>query len=145
MKEIYLQYLFAAIIYTAAFVYVTIIAPQVPKCKTEKCRAVEDLHHTCMVCTGFSLPGRGKNYFVGGQNDPEELSKCLVTFWGATHFCLYFVLGMVAPDLFWPTFFAGVAFEIYEYHALDCHDTFDIILNSAGFLAGRAARGQIIG
>ena len=142
-RGIYLQLLFAAILYTIAYVYAIIIAPKVTKCTKDACLAAENIHRQCVVCTGYSMPGRGKNYYIGGNNSPEEMSKCLVTFWGATHFALYFVLGMVAPDLFWPTFVVGVAFEAYEYHAFDCHDAFDIVLNSAGFLAGRAARGSI--
>jgi len=89
------------------------------------------------------MNGRGGSYIIG-VDDParnEKMQSCLVTFWGLGHFLTYLLLGVAAPDMFWETFAIGVGFEVYEAYRFDCHDVFDIVLNSAGFLAGKALRG----
>ena len=82
---------------------------------------------------------RGDNYYIGVTDEGKKLKldKCLVTFWGATHFFLYFFLGMFAPDLFWQTFVVGIIFELFEKYNYGCHDVLDICLNTAGFFIGR--------
>jgi len=82
--------------------------------------------------------GRGDQYYIGVSDIDKnaKLKKCVVTLWGLAHFLLYMVIGWVAPDMFWPTFAAGVAFESYEYFKYSCEDPLDIIWNSAGFIVG---------
>lgn len=135
------QYVIAALLYVLAYVYALEIAPRVTKYASDSW--LESAHRKCIVKSDTIAPtvtvGRGSSYYIGAENDPQELKTCVVTFWGATHFFLYFMLGLFT-DLFWETFAVGVVFEVYEYYAYDCHDVFDIVLNSGGFLLGQTVR-----
>lgn len=92
------------------------------------------------------IKGRAENYFF--ENSTSDISPeqkevlknnskhCLLTIWGLTHFILYFLLGIFAPDYFWLSFSISIAFEYYENLKWDCHDMFDILLNTIGLFAG---------
>lgn len=141
-------YILVALIYTIAYAYSIHFAPKIAGAKAGWQKDLNNVHESCIVGCGGGLNKlsiRGDNYYIGAT-DPEKqevLSNCMVTFWGFTHFFLYSVLGFLFPDVFWETFFIGVAFEAYEAVEYDCHDTFDIILNSAGFVVGRYIRGRV--
>jgi len=110
---------------------------------------ITDVHGKCLFncselpeangCSFCNLSVRGKSYSVRGDEETKKRdSECFMTFWGFTHFAFYTVVGFFCPDLFWQTFTVGVGWELYEYEALDCHDTLDIVFNTAGFFTGKA-------
>ena len=138
MHVIATQLLLVALVYIIAYAYSIEFATRVDKCDEDWCKSVTAAHRKCAVgCTDttrplVAYPARGRNYYIGTGSADD----CLVTFWTLSHFVLYFVLGFIAPSLFWPTFAIGVGFELYEYHKFDCHDVLDIAANSVGFLAG---------
>lgn len=142
------SYLFAAIAYTIAYIYALVFAPFVSQAVKENpnYKPIEDVHRSCVAgCESASFlieKGRGDQYYIGAENS-TDINNCVVTFWGLTHFVLYFVLGMVAPNLFWETFMLGVGFEVYEYVEYGCQDIFDIVLNSTGFITGKHVRGLL--
>lgn len=91
------------------------------------------------------LRGRGTNYFLHNTRNATaeqtntiiDYSKnCIVTYWGLSHFTLYFLLGLLAPNLFWISFTVNILFEYLEYRLANCHDFFDIVLNTAGLITG---------
>lgn len=84
---------------------------------------------------------RGNNYWVAATSSPKLRRYCLVTSWAITHVTLYAIIGFLFPTLFWPTFLVGVAYEIMEWIALDCHDILDLAWNSMGFFIGATLRG----
>lgn len=86
------------------------------------------------------LSGRGSQYIIGDDAKSASLDDCLVTFWGGSHAFLYLLIGYFCPSTFWPTFWIGAAFEIYELYAYDCADPLDLIWNSIGFLVGASIR-----
>ncbi len=138
-------YLLASLIYIIAYVYSIHFAPILAGAESGWRRDLNDVHESCLVgCRGgiCKLSVRGDNYYINSTDSAKRrrLSNCMVTFWGFSHFLLYSILGFLFPGIFWETFFVGVAFEMYEAAEFDCHDTFDIILNSAGFLAGKYLR-----
>ncbi|AYV81799.1 MAG: hypothetical protein Harvfovirus63_2 [Harvfovirus sp.] len=143
MSSIYSQYIIAILLYIAAYIYALKIAVGIGHCNDELCKKINSVHENCIMgCDHKSCAltkSRGSNYFIGITDEEKKanLDRCLVTFWGATHFILYFLLGVLTPDLFWETFTVGVAFEIYEYYKYDCADGLDIILNTIGFLLGQ--------
>ena len=84
---------------------------------------------------------RGNMYIIDGDNkNNDRIKTCFLTFFGAMHFLLYMVIGLLVPNLFLETFIIGIAFELYEYYQYQCHDAFDIVFNTAGFLVGRTLR-----
>lgn len=137
-----ITYLFVALIYTIAYIYSIIFAPKLAGAYQGWAKTLNDTHESCLLgCQAnlCKLSVRGDNYYINaGPNKTAD--GCMVTFWGFSHFFLYSVLGFLFPDVFWETFFIGVAFEIYEYKKFNCHDTFDIILNTVGFLVGKNLR-----
>jgi hypothetical protein len=102
------------------------------------------VHQSCLIdCSNVVNPPtyetyknwlnwKGKNYFIGCGS-----TNCLVTFWTLTHGMLYTGIGYFCPDLFWPSFSIGIAFEIFEKYQYECHDALDILFNTAGFELGR--------
>ena len=92
-------------------------------------------------CGACDISLRGENYIVDGSEEVKKITKdCLLTYWGVTHFMLYVVIGFFCPDLFIQTLILGIGWEYYEYRVFNCHDTLDIVLNTAGFITGKAAR-----
>ena len=141
-------YLLVALIYIIAYIYSIEFAPRIAGATTGWQGCVNAVHESCVAGCHVGmcqLSVRGSNYYIGSTDaaKAQALDQCLVTFWGLSHFLLYSVLGFVAPHMFWETFAVGVAFEIYEAHTFDCHDTFDVVLNTAGFFAGRFAWGVV--
>lgn len=141
------QYLLVVIIYTFAYAYCLVFAPSLVG-ETGWKGDLNTIHESC-VCENVSpldkLSIRGEKYFIGSPEASERAKKCMITFWGFTHASLYTLLGFLFPDLFFETFAIGVGFELYEKEKYDCHDTFDILLNSGGFLFGAVVSSFIFG
>lgn len=133
-------------LYLIAYVYSLEVAPRLAKCHGGMGASMNDVHESCFLASDYmkdysDSPLRGKSYYIGvGDEKNAAVKRCAVTFWGASHYVLYFLLGLLVPDAFWETFIIGVAFEVYEYHKFDCHDAIDIALNSLGFVTGAAIR-----
>ena len=107
------------------------------------------LNDTCVIqcnndiCKNL-IKNRGNNYFISSPEVKQVyLKNCFVTFWGATHFMLYFVIGFLLPSMFFESFIIGIMFEYYEYVKFECEDPMDIVLNSSGFLVGKYVREKL--
>jgi lipid-A-disaccharide synthase-like uncharacterized protein len=139
-KIVYGQFIYVIILYTIAYVYSLVYAPAIAK---DSNNIINSYHESCIygcqVCSKVT-GGRGNNYYISNMNPEKKsiLSQCLLSFWGLTHFMLYFIIGIVAPNLFWETAIVGAGFEVFEYFKYDCADPLDVIWNSLGFLTGKA-------
>jgi hypothetical protein len=142
-----LQYLLLALFYIIAYVYAIEIAPVLPHIDIPIAKKINSIHESCVVKCDATADlvglGRGSTYFIGKDNNPAEMNKCAITFWGMSHYLFYSIAGFVFPDLFIETFLIGIGFELYEKHAFDCHDSLDIVLNSLGFASGWLIRRKI--
>jgi len=139
------KYILIVLLFLLAYVYSLEFAPWSRNiCRQKWCDDANRVHESCVLgCTKSTkilTNGRGGSYVIGGSEESAQLDNCLVTFWGATHFCLYAIVGFVAPELFWEMFLLGCAFEGYEWYRYDCHDVLDIALNTCGFVLGGCSR-----
>lgn len=137
---IWVQWMIVAILYIIAYEYSIHFAIKLNECNTQQCKKLKGIHESCMLCIPPKIGHlRGQDYYIGAMSEKkhEMLDHCLVTFWSFAHFTLYSLIGLLAPNLFWETFGAGVAFEFYEKYAFDCHDVFDVLENTLGFWTGR--------
>jgi hypothetical protein len=108
-------------------------------------KQIDSMNKSCLMSCGENphlkrlIQGRGENYYISEVDDhtTETLQNCFLSFYNATHFFMYLLLGYFCPSLFMETFLLGVAFEIYEYQYLDCADPLDVFYNCAGFAVGR--------
>lgn len=134
------QYIITIFLYILAYAYALKFAVWAQTCPKPWCKSLVKAQESCLLSRkGMKYNGRGNNYYIGVMDaaKKQRLQSCVATFWSLAHFILYFGLGFFAPSLFWPTFFLGAAFEVYEYKAYLCHDLLDVFYNSAGFLVGR--------
>ena len=142
-----LQYLLLALFYIIAYVYAIEIAPVLPHIDIPIVKKINSIHESCVVkcdaTAGLVGMGRGSTYFIGKNNNPAEMNKCLVTAWGLSHYLFYLTLGAVFPNLFIETFLIGVSFELYEKYKFGCEDSMDILLNSLGFASGWLIRRKL--
>lgn len=143
-----LQYLLLALFYIIAYVYAIEIAPLLPHIDIPIAKKINSIHESCIVKCDATADlvglGRGSTYFIGKDNDPAEMNKCLMTFWSASHMIMYGLLGFLFPNMFIEVTTIGIAFEVYEKYAFDCHDVLDVLLwNSGGFALGWLARRKI--
>lgn len=132
------QILAAVIIYILGYLYSLVIANMVIVRESK----INILHQHCFLKGKHLLP-RGKNYYMTPFTTDEmkkRTDNCILTFWGLTHVILYAFLGYFCPDLFLETFIAGFMFEAFEAQYYDCHDLFDIFLNTLGFGIGWTLR-----
>lgn len=131
-----------------ALVYCIIYAPSIENLDDNDnsfLGKLNQLHKSCIVscggnngCKSLIKETRGENYFISTPLEKQKTIKnCLVTFWGLTHFILYFAVGYFLPNLLYEAIALGVGFELYEYKVLKCHDSFDIVLNIGGLMLGR--------
>lgn len=130
------QSLIAALLYILAYLYAIEVAPRLLQ---DSANVMNEVHETCFVqnfLPNKALSLRGNKYIIGDPESSSALDNCLITFWGTSHYMLYFFLGYWCPALFWPTFVIGVGFEVYEYVQYDCADALDIAFNTIGFLSG---------
>ncbi len=128
-----------SLLFLFAYVYSIHIAPWIQK-KFPKSQWNE-MHEQCVSKTSimpkWMLRGRGNSYIIGGSSASTGLRECTLTFWGMTHFLLYFVIGVQCPQYGLLANILGVLFELYEWKVYDCADPLDIVWNTTGFLIGR--------
>ena len=134
------QFIAMLIVYIIAYIYAIEVAVFIQSCDDDICKSINKVQQSCIINidgSDFSCL-RGENYFIGDMDKEkaERLKSCPFTFWSFTHFFLYFILGIVCPSLFIPTFIIGILFEYYEYKELNCHDMLDILWNTSGFVLG---------
>ena len=80
---------------------------------------------------------RGKNYFISTPlHEQKNIKKCILTFWGFTHFLFYLVLSYLFPAFYMDFIIIGILFEVYEYYQFICHDFNDLLLNLLGIFVG---------
>ena len=127
------------VIYGIAYVYSIHFAPFLAKHAPTS--SWNQIHERCYRDAPPMLKGllsaRGTQYIIGDESQSASLENCLLTFWGTSHGLLYLILGYLCPKLFWPTFWIGVGFEVYEKLQYDCADPLDIVWNTMGFMIGR--------
>ena len=128
------------LLFTIAYVYSLHVAPWLAK-QFPRSR-LNTLHEQCIAprdqLPKWVLGARGGNYIIGGPSASEKLGDCVLTFWGMSHFILYFFIGLLCPDKGILANSVGALFEIYEWIVYDCADPLDVVWNGAGFLLGQA-------
>lgn len=133
------------LILSLAFIYSLIFAPSIENIKSDDfLGSISKMNKSCLLncstdeCNTYIRKNRGNQYFISiPKNEQDDIKGCIITFWGLSHLIMYFLLAFFVPSFYIELFFIGVAFEIYEYHAFDCHDMNDIYLNTIGILLGR--------
>lgn len=131
------------VVFLIAYVYSLIIAPWLKRAYPKS--RMNQMHEKCVTqatsAEKWMLRGRGKSYIIGGNEESSKLQSCLVTFWGASHFILYLIVGFLCPNksLMFNTF--GALFEVYEYYKYDCADPLDLLLNFSGYAVGSSIKG----
>lgn len=78
---------------------------------------------------------RGKNYCL--QEGVKSSDPGLITSWHIYHFWMYFMLGLLAPNLTVVALIVGIGWEIFEYTFDDFADLTDIFWNMFGFFSGK--------
>jgi hypothetical protein len=132
-------------ILTFAYIYCIIYAPLIENSNDDSFTTqIANMNKSCLLqcksesCKNYISNNRGNQYFISIPiSEQEEIKSCVITFWGFTHFLMYFVLALIVPAFYIELFFIGVMFEIYEYYKYDCHDLNDIYLNVFGILLGK--------
>ncbi len=132
-------------IYSIAYYYCIVYAPTIENNKDDSwVTKLSNMNKSCLVncktkeCETHIKNSRGNTYLISLPKEEQGyLKKCLITFWGFSHFLLYFVLAFFVPKLYIEEFIIGILFEIWEYYKFDCHDMNDIVLNGIGILLGR--------
>ena len=142
------QYLVMCLILFMAAAYLVIVNPMLSKKNIPR---LKKIHSSCLVpcqhAAGLCrLSHHGHNHT---RMDPENIpvfENCFMTFWGAAHFAMWAAVGFFCPDLAVPAFVIGVSFECFEAVTPKLvgrmslnHDTMDVLFNTMGFFAGRAA------
>jgi len=128
-----------------AYIYSLVYAPSIENSNDDSfTTSVAKMNKGCLLnctsenCKKYITDSRGKQYFISIPADEQEhIRGCIITFWGLTHFVMYFILALLVPAFYIELFFIGVGFEIYEYYKFDCHDVNDIFLNTMGILLGK--------
>lgn len=132
-------------ILTIAYIYSLIYAPSIENSNDDSFTAtVAKINKSCFFncasenCKKYITDSRGKKYFISiPPNEQEYIKSCIITFWGFTHFIMYFLLALFVPAFYIELFFIGIGFEVYEFYKYECHDINDIYLNTAGILLGK--------
>ena len=144
-KYNYTNILIILTIMTFAYIYSLLYAPSIENVNDNSFTSkIARMNKSCLMncdsdkCSEYISKTRGNQYFLSiDVNQQEYIKNCILTFWGFSHFLMYFILGFCVPSFYIEFFFIGVAFEVYEYHKYDCHDINDIYLNSIGILLGK--------
>lgn len=131
-------------ILSIAYIYSLVYAPSIENINDNSfTSSIAKMNKSCILnctsekCKKYITDNRGKQYFISiPQNEQEYINGCVITFWGFTHFFMYFILALLVPAFYVELFFIGVGFEIYEYYKFDCHDMNDLYLNTMGILLG---------
>jgi len=132
-------------ILTVAYMYSLVYAPSIENTSDDGFTgSVAKMNKSCLLnctsenCTKYITDSRGKQYFISiPPSEQEHMRNCIITFWGFTHFLMYFILALLVPAFYVELFFIGVGFEIYEFYKYECHDVNDIYLNTMGILLGK--------
>jgi len=132
-------------ILTIAYIYCLVYAPSIENVNDDSFTTkIANMNKSCLMncksdnCKKYINNSRGAQYFIAiPPSEQIHIKSCIITFWGFTHFMLYFVLALVVPDFYLELFFIGITFEIYEYYKYDCHDINDIFLNTFGIILGK--------
>lgn len=140
------QYIIMCIIYITAYMFCMQFAVMISQTEHPIYKKIDSMNKSCVVDSGSNkflqslIQGRGNNYYISDvDNDTlSTLGNCFTSFYNASHFFMYLILGLLCPSLFWETFLLGTGFEIYEYIALDCADPMDIVYNVLGFVIGQS-------
>ena len=125
-----------------AYIYCIYFAPYIERNYTDS--FIDKIHKLCLYkcatdkCIKYMIRTRGENYFISTPHyKQKEIKKCILTFWGVTHFVLYFILSFLFPAFYIDFFLLGIIFEIYEYYKFTCHDYNDLFLNTLGIVLGK--------
>ena len=108
-------------ILTVAYIYSLIYAPSIESSNDDSfTTSVAKMNKSCLLncksekCKKYITDSRGKKYFISiPVSEQEHIKSCIITFWGFTHFIMYFILAMLVPAFYIELFFIGVGFEIY--------------------------------
>lgn len=133
------------IILTFAYMYSLIYAPLIENINDESLTSsISRMNKSCLLsctskkCKKYIKNNRGEKYFISvPPSEQKYIKSCILTFWGFTHFLMYFVLAFLVPAFYLELFFIGMMFEIYEYYNFECEDFNDIYLNTIGILLGK--------
>ena len=144
-KYTFRNIILSLVILVVAYIYCLVNAPSIEKIDDDSLTAsIANVHKMCFInckskeCKDYISSSRGNSYFVSiPENEQEYIKGCIITFWGFTHFLLYFILTLLVPSLYIEFFFLGIGFEIYEYYVYKCHDVNDIFLNTLGIIIGK--------
>jgi hypothetical protein len=144
-KYTYTNIIIILTILTVAYIYCLVYAPSIESSNDDSFTTlIANMNKSCLIncksddCKSYIDKSRGAQYFISIPEDEQtHIKSCIITFWGFTHFLLYFVLALIVPDFYIELFFIGISFEIYEYYKYDCHDMNDIALNTGGIILGR--------
>lgn len=132
-------------ILSIAYIYSLVYAPSIENSNDDSfTTSISKMNKGCLLncaseyCKKYITDSRGKQYFISMPPSEQEYIKgCIITFWGMTHFLMYFILATLVPAFYVELFFIGIVFEIYEYYKFDCHDVNDVYLNTMGILLGK--------
>lgn len=132
-------------ILTLAYIYSLLYAPSIENINDDTfTTSIAKMNKSCLIncnsekCKKYIMDSRGKKYFISiPASEQEHIQNCIITFWGFTHFIMYFILALLVPAFYIELFFIGVGFEIYEFYNFECHDVNDIYLNALGILLGK--------
>lgn len=124
-----------------AYIYCFVYAPSI---ENDNSLTITKIHKSCPIncksekCKTHFKNTRGDKYFISiPENEQTYIKNCAVTFWGLTHFFMYFIITFLVPSFYIEFFFLGIGFEIYEYYKFKCHDINDIYFNTLGILLGK--------
>jgi len=132
------QYFNAMILGIGSFAVIEIVTALKPKYP----KTLNKLFGTCYVSCDkpickAALKARGHGYFLlSDKNLEAKLQTCMLSLWGVLHLVVFFLGGLLCPDLLIPAILFSIVFEAVEYLQYKCHDLFNLVLNIGGFLLG---------
>ena len=144
-KYTFRNIILSLVILTVAYIYCLVYAPSIENINDDSLtNSIANVHKMCFInckseeCKNFISTNRGDSYFISiPESEQDYIKTCIITFWGMTHFLLYFILTFLVPSFYIEFFFVGIVFEIYEYYYYKCHDINDIFLNTLGIIIGK--------
>ena len=86
-------------ILTVAYLYCLVYAPSIENVNDESLtNHIANMNKSCLIncksdnCKNYIDNSRGAQYFISiPQSEQTHIKSCIITFWGFTHFMLYFV------------------------------------------------------
>jgi len=113
-------------------------------CDTQVCNTILDINARGDNYSMADASTHTRNLQTSGADSLNDSSKklsnklsdtCLLTKWHLSHVAVHFIAGFLFPSYFVPALLGGIMFEFYETR-FDCHDSGDLLMNTAGFLGG---------